>query len=242
MKNIEEVLRKLDENSNKAMAGIKGAEVIKNQLLVVSAADEEELKALKNYAQIHKVTNLFIFDGSKKATFLGEESNCLYFTNFFTAEYGPYALSEDVWEIELELEDVFSAEDIRKKFASRDFHLGEMSSYAFVLSHVSQMRSRWANSIREGFGIGMKEPRYVEYKLYCMATILEKHIEENCACRSGRDKMALTLMKQELEDLIQSKDYKVCQEMYACGICSVLTNYVQRFVEQMHILLQEITE
>lgn len=242
MRTSNEVLRQLEISQNAAMAKVKNAEEIKNQLLMVKVENEEELNALKNFARNHKVTNLLIFDESKKATFIGEESNCFYFTNFFAPGNGPYYLSEDVWEIELESEEVFSAENIRKKFESRDFYLGEMSSYAFVLSKLSSMRSRFANDIREGFGIGMKQPRNVEYKLYCIATILEKHVEETCSCRSTRDKMALTLLKQELDELVQSEDYILCQEMNRCGICHVLTAHVQRFVQQMRCLLAEITE
>lgn len=242
MRTINEVLRQLEISQNAAMAKIKNAEVIKNQLLVVSVENDEELKALKNYAQNHKVTNLLILGGGKKATFLGEESNCLYFTNFFAPGNGPYSLSEDVWEIELESEDVFLTEDIRKKFASRDFYLGEMSSYAFVLNKLASMRSRFANDIREGFSVGMKEVLHVEYKLYCMATILEKHIDETCACISTRDKMALTMMKQELEELVASEDFRLCLEMNRCGVCHVLSHYVQKFVQQMRCLLDEICE
>lgn len=235
-------MKNLEISQYEAMATIKNAEAIKDQLLVVSAENEEELKALKNYAQNHKVTNLLILSGGSEATFLGEESNCLYFTNFFSPGHGPYMLSEAVWEIELEMDDVVMTEDIRKKFESRDFYLGEMSSHAFVLNKLDKMRSRFANDIREGFNIGMKEVRYVEYKLYCIATILQKHIEENCSSISKRDKMALTLLKQELEELMQSEDFHLCQEMYHCGACSMLSHYVQKFVAQMRCLLDEITE
>lgn len=242
MGTINGVLRQLEISQNEAMAKIKNAKAIKDQLLVVSVENEEQLKALKNYAQNHKVTNLLILDGSKTATFIGEESNCLYFTNFFAPGHGPYMLSKDVWEIELGMEDVALAEDIRKKFESRDFYLGEMSSHAFVLNKLDMMRSRFANDIREGFRGGMKEARYVEYKLYCIATILQKHIDETCANTSKRDKMALTLVKQELEELIASGEFQLCQEMYKCGACMVLSHSVQKFVAQMHCLLAEICE
>lgn len=242
MKKINEVLAQLESGMRTSMAIIKNAEVIKNQLLVVRVEDEEQIKVLKNYASINKVLNLLILSADKNATFLGDEGDCLYFNDLFSTHASPYNITGDVWEIGLELEKEMLPEDIRKKFESRDFYLGEMSSFAFVLSQISQMRSRWANSIREGFISGMKEARNVEYKLYCIATILEKRIDDACAGRSDRDKMVLTLVKQELEELIASEDFRICQEMNTAGACHVLSHHVQRFAKQMLELLKEITK
>lgn len=233
-------IEKFLEEQRVAMCQIMIGQSINNQVLVVKANNEEELKALKIYAQNHKIPNLLILSDDGKTTFLSDEVSCYRFANCFARQERTTAITLDLWEVETGV--TVKAEDIKKKLESGDLVLGAMSSFSFILNKVSQMRSRWANDIREGFIAGMAEPKRVEYKLYMISSVLQNSIEKSYGSGSYRDKMVLTMMKQELEELIQSQDYQICQELHQSNACNVLSEHVQTFVNQMLELLKEIAE
>lgn len=217
----------------KIEAAIAERQIVKARLLAVESANREETRTLERYAQKNNTGNLLIIEG-RQTFFLVDKNEFGYLCGFFFKQSYPSCITPSLCKIEME---VSLTDEIKKRL--EDGEVVPVNPYSFLLKKIEQMHHQLAN-LTQGILIDeVPEVKRVQYKLCTIVTVLQKHIEDACS-DPCQDMTALRPVKQELEELVVSKDYKRCQDLHETRTCFFLTESVQCFVKQMRNLFTEI--
>lgn len=225
---------------------VAGSMVIANRITVVNVASSTELRAVAAYIQKEYRENILIIQDKQYAAFYSGEIEANNFSHIILDDED-WAMPTDCgfWEIRFRLKKPYQEflDLIKDKLLSQALILSAVPDFRTLDDDISLLNSGFANDIREGFNLGMKEAQEVLYKLFCFSSILQNSLRKaQYNPKNFRDKMALTLLKKEIEEFIQSKNYLLCVEMTNAGVSRVVSRHCQNYVQRLLTALEEIVK
>lgn len=119
-------------------------------------------------------------------------------------------------------------------------YLASIEKIDETINALNQYRSGWSNDIREGWLCGMSGAVSLTFKLYalsgCIVLALEQ-VKKGCY----RDKLAMMMVKKQLEDLVKSKEFDDFSVLSEAGACHVVTTGTRHHIRVMFEVLEELT-
>lgn len=100
------------------------------------------------------------------------------------------------------------------------------------ISAMLLFRSGWANNIRKGGEFGTPEAKEVLYELYSISGCILLALQQ---LDKGiyRDKLAMTMVRKQLERLVKSDAFDKLSAMSDIGMCQVITNGTKHHIRVM---------
>lgn len=109
------------------------------------------------------------------------------------------------------------------------------------INQLQLFRSGWANDIREGWYFGMSGAKEILFELYEVSGSIILALQQIQEGRY-RDKMAMILVKNKLQKLVDSETFKEFETMGRKGMCRVVTSGTKYHIRVMFEDLKILTE
>lgn len=109
------------------------------------------------------------------------------------------------------------------------------------INQLQLFRSGWANDIREGWNFGMSGAKEILFELYEVSGSIILALQQIQKGRY-RDKMAMILVKNKLQKLVDSETFKEFETMGREGMCRVVTSGTKHHIRVMFEDLKILTE
>ena len=109
-----------------------------------------------------------------------------------------------------------------------------------TINALNLYRSGWANDIREAWQYAMPGALPLIFKLYALSGCIVLSLMQ---IKDGfyRDKMAMMMVRKQLEDLVTSKEFDEFSALGEAGICHVITTGTRHHIRVMFEVLEELT-
>lgn len=109
-----------------------------------------------------------------------------------------------------------------------------------TINALNLYRSGWANDIREAWQYAMPGALHLIFKLYTLSGCIVLSLMQ---IKDGfyRDKMAMMMVRKQLEDLVTSKEFDEFSALGEAGICQVITTGTRHHIRVMFEVLEELT-
>lgn len=225
---------------------IAGSRVISNQITVVNVFSSAKRQAVAAFIEEEYLENILVIQDQQYGVFYSAEIEAHNFARIILdGEYGAKMTSNGHWEVPFRIDQPYHKfiDFIKDKLLSKALVLCKTLDLGALNNDITLINSGIANDIREGFNFGMEEAQEVLYKIYCFSSILQNSLQKaKYNPKNLRDKMALILLKKEIEEFVQSENYLLCAEMTKCGVCHVLSRHRQNYVQKLLDALEEITK
>ena len=103
--------------------------------------------------------------------------------------------------------------------------------------------SRFANEIRSGWSITGNNPNNITYRLWKFFTILHVSFDEAAIHGHFKDKIALIILLNELQEFRESEEYVIALELNKVGAGgSDLTSGVDKKLAELIEVLESVTK
>ena len=109
------------------------------------------------------------------------------------------------------------------------------------IDQLQLFRSGWANDIREGWSCGMSGSKEILFELYEISGSIILALQQLHDGRY-RDKMAMILVKNKLQHLIESETFQEFDTMGKAGMCGVVTTGTKHHIRVMFDDLKILTD
>ena len=108
-----------------------------------------------------------------------------------------------------------------------------------TINDLNLYRSGWANDIREAWQYAMPGALPLIFKLYALSGCIVLSLMQ---IKAGfyRDKMAMMMVRKQLEDLVTSKEFDEFSALGEAGICQVITTGTRHHIRVMFEVLEEL--
>ena len=108
-----------------------------------------------------------------------------------------------------------------------------------TINDLNLYRSGWANDIREAWQYAMPGALPLIFKLYALSGCIVLSLMQ---IKDGfyRDKMAMMMVRKQLEDLVTSKEFDEFSALGEAGICQVITTGTRHHIRVMFEVLEEL--
>ena len=117
----------------------------------------------------------------------------------------------------------------------------DVNSVKEQITGLELYRSGWANDIREGWSCSVPGAKELLYKLYEISGCIILALQD-VAKGHYRDKMAMIMTKQKLDELVKSKDFDDFSCLSEAGICHVITTGTKHHIRVMFECLEVLTK
>ncbi len=109
-----------------------------------------------------------------------------------------------------------------------------------TINALNLYRSGWANDIREAWQYAMPGALPLIFKLYALSGCIVLSLMQ---IKDGfyRDKMAMMMVRKQLEDLVKSKEFDDFSALSEAGMCQVVTTGTRHHIRVMFEVLEELT-
>lgn len=109
-----------------------------------------------------------------------------------------------------------------------------------TINALNLYRSGWANDIREAWQYAMPGALPLIFKLYALSGCIVLSLMQ---IKDGfyRDKMAMMMVRKQLEDLVTSKEFDEFSALGEADICHVITTGTRHHIRVMFEVLEELT-